>query len=98
MPSSCALLHVGACLLEQFENVVVIDGVDREASVATHPDEPHRPKQAQLVGNSGFAQPDSGRKILDAELTVPQRIEDADAGWIAEDPECVGERMDDLNR
>jgi hypothetical protein len=89
---------VGAGLLEQFENVVIIDGVDRQASVATHPDKPHRPKQSQLVGYGGFAQPDPCRKILDAELTVPQRIQDADAGRIAEDPECVGERMDNFNR
>ena len=61
--TSCALLgmlHMGARLLEQLENVMVVHGVVREPAVPADPDEPHRAKQPQLVRDGGLTQTDAG--------------------------------------
>ncbi len=75
---------------------MVVDRVDGQAPISTHPDEAHRPKQPQLVRHGGLAEADPRRKILDTEFPIAQGIQDADPCRIAKDPERVGERVDEI--
>ena len=85
---------MGQCLSEQFENVLIVDGVIDEPARASRAHEPHAPQQPQLVRRGGLADTDERGDVADAELAAGQRIEDPDAGGITEDAERVSQRFD----
>ena len=85
---------MGQRLSEQFENVLIVDGVIDEPAGASRAHEPHAPQQPQLVGRRGFADADERGDVADAELAARQRIEDPYAGGITEDAERVSQRFD----
>ena len=88
---TCALLDVRSRLVQQLQDVVVVYGVVCLPAFPSNAHEPHRPEQPELMRNRGFA---DARQALarssDAQLSRPERIEDANAGRIAEHPERLG--------
>jgi hypothetical protein len=85
---------MGPRLSEQFENVLIVDGVVDQAARAARAHETHAPQQPQLVRRSGLADADERGDVADAELARRQRVEDPHACRIAEDAERVSKRFD----
>jgi hypothetical protein len=85
---------MGQRLSEQFENVLIIDGVVDEPTRPARTYEPHAPQQPQLVRRGGLADADERGNVADAKLAPGQRIEDPHSCGITEDAERVGKRFD----
>jgi len=87
--------HVPEPLLEEIEDVLVVERVVDAAPFTARADDAHAAHQAKLMRHRGFANPNVLGNLVDAELTRRQGVDDADAGGIAKDSECVRERLDE---
>jgi len=74
--------------------VLVVERVIDAAALPPAANDAHRPHQAQLVRHRGLADPDLVRQLVDAEVALGERVDDADPGGVAEDAEGIGERLD----
>ena len=81
--------HVAESLLEEIEDVLVVQRVIDAASFPPPADDPHRPHQPQLVRDGGLADADRVRQLVDAELTLGERVHDPQPRGIAEDAERI---------
>ena len=81
-------------LLEEVEDVLVVERVVDAPPLAAPADDAHAAHQPELVRDGGLADPDPLGDLVDAELPLGQGVDNADAGRIAEDPEGVGEGLD----
>ena len=79
-------------LREQPDDVVVVEGVEDETSVAARAHEAHAAQQAELMRNSRLGQPEQFRQVADAQLGPRQRVEHPHARHVAEGLEGFGER------
>ena len=86
--------HVPEPLLEEVEDVLVVERVVDAPSLAAPADDAHAAHQAELVRDRGLADPDALGDLVDAELPGRQGVDDPDARRIAEDPEGIGEGLD----
>ena len=89
-----ALLHVLEALLEQADDVLVVERVEDHAPARRGADEAHAAEQPQLMGDGRFAQTEQSREVADAQLGPRERVEDPDAGGVAQDLEGLGQRGD----
>ena len=71
---------------KQLEDVMVVDGVIGLPSLPAHPHQAQRAKQPELVGHGGFTDPDGSRQVADADLTLPEGLEDSESRRIAKHP------------
>jgi hypothetical protein len=82
-------------LLEKVEDVLVIEGVIHAPPLTPAADDPHGAHQPELVRNRGLADPDTLGNLVDAELPLSQGIDNADTRRVPEDPEGIGEGLDE---
>ena len=68
--SRVRLLDVLAGVVQQADDVVVVERVERDAAGAAHAHEPRGAQQTQLVRDGRFGQADERRQIADAALAV----------------------------
>jgi hypothetical protein len=85
--------HVAESLLEEVEDVLVVQRVIDAASLTPPAHDSHRPHQAQLVRHRGLADADCVRQLVDAELTLGERVHDPQPRGIAEDAERIRQRV-----
>src|SRR5919204_1793178 len=87
-----SLFHVLEALLEQVDDVRIVETVVDHPPGAARPHESHAAQKAELVRHGRFAEPEEGGDVAHAQLRARQRVEDADAGRVAENLEGLGER------
>ncbi len=86
-------LDVTPALIEQPADMLVVQPVEHEAAAAARPHEPQAAEQAQLMRHGGLARIDEFGQFADAHLLLGQRIQQADAGRIAEHRKRGGQRF-----
>src|SRR5690242_278182 len=72
-------------------DVVVVQSVIDQPTVAAWPDETETTQEAKLVGDGGFGLPDGRGEVADAEFARGEGGDDAEAGGIGERGEDVGD-------
>lgn len=92
------LLNVPKPLLEERHDVLVVERVEHLAPRPARSDKTKATEKAQLMGDGGFAQADERRQLADAQLTMGERVEQADPRRVAEQLERLGEGFDRLGR
>ncbi len=80
-------------LIEQPADMLVVQPVEHEAAAAARPHQPQAAEQAQLMRDGGLARIDELGQLADAHFLLGQRIQQADAGRIAEHGEGRGQRL-----
>ena len=92
---SCVrLFDVLPGVVEQPDDVMVVEGVEREPAGAADAHEPRGAEQTQLVRDGGLGEAHERREIADAALAVGQRVDQPHARRIAQQLEHVGDRFD----
>ena len=91
------LLHVAARVVQKARNMVVVNRIERKPAGAADAHQPRAPKQPKLMGDGRFGHADQTREIADTAFALHQRINQAHAGGIAEEPENVGHRLNGLS-
>ena len=81
-------------LPKQGEHVLVVEGVENHPAVAAGADDPRVAQQAELVRHRRFGDAELGGEVADAQLRARQRVEDPDAGGVAEHAENLGQAFD----
>ena len=87
------LFHVLARVVHKTDDVVVVEGVEREPARAAHPHEARGAQQAQLMRHGRLGLADERGEIADAALAVGQHIDETNASRIAQELEDVGHRF-----
>jgi hypothetical protein len=83
---------VAQALLEQADDVLVVEGVEDQASGPARPHDAHAAQQAQLVRHGRLGLAHERRQVADAQFGLRERVEQPHAGEIAEHLEGVGQR------
>lgn len=83
-----------AGVVQQPDDVMVVERVEREAPGPADPHEPRGAQEAQLVRNGRLGLTDERGQVADAALSMGQRIDESDAGGIPQQFEDVGQRLD----
>ena len=91
------LLYVAARVVEEAGNVVVVDRIERKPAGAADAHQPRAPEQPKLMGDCRFGHADQTREIADTAFALHQRINQTNAGGIAEEPENVGHGLNGLS-
>jgi hypothetical protein len=81
---------------DKIDDMLVIKGVPDEPAIATIPDQSGIAKEAEMVGDGRFAQPDRGADIADTELGRLKRAEYAEPIRIRDQGEEVGYPIQDF--
>jgi hypothetical protein len=81
-------------LSEERGDVLVVERVEHHAAIASSADEAAALQQPQLVRHRRLREPQDSGQVAHAQLAMRQRVEDADAGGVAERAESVGEAFD----
>ena len=92
--SPCPLFNVLEPLGKQAHDVLIIEGVEDLLTGAPWPNQSHPPKESELVGDGRLRQAEKQGDIPYTEFGTVNRVEDADAGGIAERLECLSKRFD----
>jgi hypothetical protein len=92
------LFDVTTGVVQQADDVMVIERVEREAAGAPDSYETRGSQQAKLMGYGRLGQSDQRRQVTDTSLAVGEGIQKPDARRIAEQLEDVGHRLDDAAR
>ena len=80
-------------LFEQAHDVVVVQCVEDLPAVAAGAHEAHAAQEPELMRDGGLRQPEDVGEILYTQLGPGERVENADAGRVAEHLERLGERQ-----
>jgi hypothetical protein len=89
------LFNVLARVVQEPDDVVIVERVERHAAGPPGADKAGLPEKAQLMRNRRLAEPDERRKIADASFAVRQRIEQPYSRRISENLEDI---RDSINR
>jgi hypothetical protein len=85
-------------LLQQFKDVLVVDGIEDETAGPPRANQAHTAKQPELMRHCGLADPDKRRNVADAQLPGGDGVEDADPGRITKNAKCLCKRFDGAGR
>ena len=85
---------MAACVVDQTQDVVIIERIERLPARATHPDQPRATQQAQLMRHSRLGQSHQGRQVADAAFAMTERIDHPHTCRITQQPEDVGHGPD----
>ena len=87
-------LDVLSGVVNEPDDVMVIERVEREPPGATNPHKARRAKQPELVRHCRLTQPDELCEVADAPFTMCEGVHEPNAGWVPEELEHVGNGID----
>lgn len=85
-----------ACVVEQSDDVMVVETVERETAGPSDTHQPGSPKEPELVGHGGLGQFHERRQVADAAFAMRQGVEQPDTRGVAEEFEDFGHGLQGL--